>query len=258
MKTTIVLPVSRDMFLDRIFMALETLECEANNTNLFAYVDGDMNLFVKTRNLVEQSKFAQRLCVQRRRQEGRIKVYDLKRRRLRISAIHNEMRQYIQPADFILLTEDDTVLGALALKRLTRAYSERPYAGFVSGVEVGRHGVTHIGAWRVDDVYDPTKIESIDAQQTGVEEVDAAGLYCTLVRYSHYVKHDFKPFDRNDLGPDVEFGLELRQMGQKNYVDHSVRCEHRTPTESLTVANTPTMKVTFTKADRGWKQEVQR
>jgi len=36
-------------------------------TNLLAFVDGEADLFLAARNLVEQSKFAERLCVQGRR-----------------------------------------------------------------------------------------------------------------------------------------------------------------------------------------------
>jgi hypothetical protein len=80
-----------------------------------------------------------------------------------------------------------------------------------------------IGAWRVDDVYEPSMIETVlpakpellnDAGRAigritdqVVEEVDAGGPYCALARYQHYVSHEFRPFDGDALVPDVAWAL---------------------------------------------------
>ena len=48
---------------DQVFASLELLECERDRTSLLAFVAGDADLFLTARNLVEQSKFAERLCV---------------------------------------------------------------------------------------------------------------------------------------------------------------------------------------------------
>jgi hypothetical protein len=62
--TTIILPISREQHLLKVFASLELLECERDRTSLLAFVDGDADLFLTARNLVEQSKFAERVCVQ--------------------------------------------------------------------------------------------------------------------------------------------------------------------------------------------------
>jgi hypothetical protein len=55
--TTIVLPISREQHLLKVSPSLELLECDRERTSLLAFVDGDPDLFLNARNLVEQSKF---------------------------------------------------------------------------------------------------------------------------------------------------------------------------------------------------------
>lgn len=247
------MPVSREDHIDRVFHALEMLECDQAATSLFVYVDGDAALFVKTRNLVEQSKFDQRLCVQRP-QTTKPKLYNIMSRRARIAAVHTEAKQYITGCEYVLLTEDDTVIPSHGLKQLLADYAAVPYAGFISGVELGRWGIPHVGAWAVDDPYEPSRIES-PLPRVGLETVDAAGLYCCLTKADRYLKHEFKPFGET-LGPDFNYGISLRQEGFKNYVDWSVKCEHRTQDKSLTFSNTQPVRFTMTKERNRWRQQV--
>jgi hypothetical protein len=60
---TIILPISREQHLLKVLASLELLECERDRTSLLAFDDGDADLFLTARNLVEQSKLAERLCV---------------------------------------------------------------------------------------------------------------------------------------------------------------------------------------------------
>jgi hypothetical protein len=61
---TIILPISREQHLLKVFTSSEMLECDRERTSLLAFVDGEAELFLTARNLVEQSKFSERLCVQ--------------------------------------------------------------------------------------------------------------------------------------------------------------------------------------------------
>jgi hypothetical protein len=47
----------------KVFASLELLKCDRERTSLLAFVNGEADLFT-ARNLVEQSKFAERLCIQ--------------------------------------------------------------------------------------------------------------------------------------------------------------------------------------------------
>lgn len=268
MTVTIFIPISREDHLAKLFASLEILECDPETTGLFTYVDGSNALYAKARNLTEQSKFAKRLCVQRQDKKPPVQL-DLYLRRLRIAKIQNEAKKYLGGSDYIFGIEDDTIVPPLALTKLIRDYGIYPYAGFISGVELGRWGIPYVGAWRADDVYEPTRLETIKSIEgmtltvaqvmgkTSLEEIDAGGFYCYLTRTSNFMEHEHASFDGNNLGPDVAYGLALRQQGLKNYIDWSIQCEHRTATgEGLTLANTKPRKVVLMKHDDHWRQVV--
>lgn len=227
--TTIILPISRDHYLKRIFAQLEMLECDRTQVNLLCYVDGPLQLFEVARNLTVNSKFNQKLCVYRKK--GTPNVGSVRRRRRRIAEIHNEVKVFIQNADYIFLTEDDTLLPTTALKKLMNHYLSQPHMGLVSGVQIGRWGYDHIGAWAFDDVYSPTKAISVPLESE-LSKVDATGLYCCLTQAKLYMKYEFEPFE-DALGPDVAFGLWLRQQGYQNYIDYSIKCDHLTKRETI-------------------------
>lgn len=251
MVTTIVLLVSREFFLQRIFANLDLLECDPAMTNLLVISDGDYTLFERSRNFTVNSRFKERLCIYRKK--GLPNVGSVRSRRTRIADIHNEAKELIQECDYILLLEDDTIISPNTLKALLSDYSYAPHAGFISGVELGRWGYTHIGAWKVDDIYNTKQITSV-LDGNGLEEVDAAGFFCCLVKKDNYIKHNFQPFE-NILGPDVNFGLELRKVGLKNYIDYTVKCKHITKRGDISFHNSDIMQVQFTKENEKWSMK---
>jgi hypothetical protein len=90
-----------------------------------------------------------------------------------------------------------------------------PFAGLVSGVQLGRHGIAHVGVWVADDVYEPTTITSVMPTDVQIVEVDATGLYCALIKRANYMGHNFGVFDPDAFGPDIALGLSLRASGFK-------------------------------------------
>jgi hypothetical protein len=270
--TTIVLPVSRNQHLLKVFASLELLECDRERTSLLAFVDGDADLFLTARNLVDQSKFAERLCVQGNI-PGPRREFSINTRRRRIAAIQNELRKLIKPCEYVFLIEDDGVLPPDALSRLLADYQAHPYAGFIEGVELGRWGIPHVGAWRADDVYDMKRLESAmpgrpellnDAGRAigrvtdqVVEEIDAGGLYACLTKYERYAGHEFKPYEGCAFGPDIEWGLELRQQGYRNYLDWSVAVEHCRPDQTTQhPKTTPLLRMGFSRSGTVWRGNV--
>lgn len=249
------MPVSRPDFLEKVFHNLEMLECDRRNTNLLVIVDGDAKLFVDVRNRVEMSKFNQRLCVQYQSKVKKMQ-YDLKVRRNRISDIHNTFKKYMAgdfgAIDFVMGIEDDTLIPLDALKKLKQDYSIHPFAGFIEAVELGRWGIPYVGAWKVDDIYTPTKIESL-MPSSGLTQVDAGGFYCFMTTIDNYMMHHYKPFGNNDLGPDMEFGIALRQQGLENYIDWSINCIHKSKEGDISLGNTQPRIVTFIKKDEQWR-----
>ena len=149
---TILLPCSRPDFLDTVFASLEFLDCGREEVNLLTIVDGDNELFVNVRNRTETSKFGERLCVQFPSDEP-MRNYNFMRRRHRISAIHNFAKQHIKKCHYIWCIEDDGQFRPDALKKLLHHYTLLPFAGLVSGVELGRWGIPCIGGWDFNDIY---------------------------------------------------------------------------------------------------------
>lgn len=254
MRVCIVLTVSRSEHLPAIFAALEVMQCNAEQTGLLVITDGDAGLHVLTRNFCEQSKFASRLCVQY--PSGRkLSEYAIQQRRMRISAIKNFSKQHIPDCQYVLGIEDDGAVSPNALEQLLRAYGEHPFAGFISGVQLGRHGLPHVGAWKADDVYDPTMISSLMPAE-GLEEVDAAGWFLYLTKREHYIGYEYRPFDNNQLGPDVQWGIELRRQGLRNFLDWALKIEHRTTNGNIMFANTTPVEVRLTNEQGAWKLGV--
>lgn len=237
---TIVMPISRVDYLRRIFAQLEMLDCDSQNVSLLTYVDGPLDLFQKARNFTVNSKFAERLCVYRKK--GSPNVGGIHQRRKRIAAIHNEIKEHISDKnEFVFLVEDDGLFPTRTLKKLTQRYLENTDAGFISGIEIGRWGHLHIGAWEFDDIYNPTTTTS-PPKKEGIHKIDAAGLYCCLTKTKTYLKHNFEPLDKA-LGPDAHFGLTLRQKGFLNYVDYDVQCIHLTKRGMITVEGSDVVQV---------------
>jgi hypothetical protein len=250
---TIVLPVSRKEHVDAIFARLELLECDRTRTNLLVVVDGPPDLFVLVRNKVELSKFEQRLCLHFK-STHELRYYDRPSRRLRISDVHNFAKQHIVDCDFVFGLEDDTIFPLTALEKLLKDYVLYPFAGAIEGVQLGRHGIRHVGGWKVDDPYDPKQVESV-AFDSGVTELDAGGFYCFLTPREYYIKHEFKPFDVNELGPDVDYGLSLRRMGLQNYIDWDVKTIHKSKHGDVPPSPDGLRIVRFRKNDKGrWRQ----
>ena len=250
---TIVLLVSRRDYLDKVLTGLELMHCDASRTNILCIVDGDDELFLTTRNLVNGMKFNERLVVRSDNKETPSRL-DVQKRRKHIAALHNQAGHLIgDDVDWIFSVEDDTTFGRKALDRLLSVVVNYPSIGFVEGVELGRWGVPYVGAWRADDIYSTTTIKSVEKGK-GVEKIDAGGLYCALIRADLYKNHQFN--SDNGLGPDVNFGMELRRTGYDNYIHWDVPCKHYNNVMGKEVVITPTddtKVVTLTKkSDTKW------
>jgi hypothetical protein len=214
---TIVLLVSRDFLLDRLFARLDELQLPIK-TNLLALVDGNGKLFLKTRNLVSKSKFNQTLCVHAFNKENQLRGQS--QRRQRIADLHNIAQDHLIACDYVLMLEDDGLPPVDTIKRLYDLHTKYPDAGFVSGAEVGRWLSPYIGGWVFEPVNEPKHLTSV--VQNGVQEVTSAGFYACLTK--HYKRYKFAPSP--NWGPDIEWGLKLSQDGFKNYIDTDLIIDH--------------------------------
>lgn len=221
MQITAILPVSRTQYLDRVLESLLNQTQKPNN--LLVIFDGPDKQFIEVRNKISELKFESVLCVKSRYNKC---AFSIPERRVHIAGIHNHFRELIGRADWVFSIEDDGVLPANALSNLLKA-TKTDNVGMVTGVEVGRWGVRYIGAWRVDDVNNAREITSLEnriSEAPLIEEIDACGLYCALIKADMYKMHEFTA--NNGLGADVNLGLFLRSNGYNNYLDWGVSVLH--------------------------------
>lgn len=245
MNITAILPVSRTKYLNRVLESLKNQTLKPNN--LLVIFDGSDSDFAETRNAVVGVDFDTVLCV---RSNNKNPAFSIPDRRRHIVNIHNQARDLIADADWVFSIEDDGILPPNALRRLYNVVKYHTDAGMVTGVELGRWGVPYVGAWTVDDVNNVNIIQSIDnmVDKTPytVDEIDACGLYCALIRADYYRSHEFST--DNGLGPDVNLGIYLRSLGFKNYIDWGVPVTHMTlldGEEILIPANSKSTRVTL-------------
>lgn len=249
MNVTVVLPVSRKDYLHQIFARFEAMPM-FEQTNLLVWVDGPMDLYEVARNLTRESRFYERLCIYGKKHV--VDVGSVRRRRERIAEIHNDIKTRLVDCDWVFSLEDDTLMPSTTFTTMQKWASYYPHAGIISGIELGRWGYPHIGAWNANDVFEPTEFISTPLSK-GLQEVDATGLYCCMIRSDVYKEHTFKPFEKV-LGPDVELGIWLRQQGYKNYIDNDIKCTHLTKIEPVEF-NREIVQVRLKKEDNGkWSQ----
>lgn len=140
-------------------------------------------------------------------------------RRSRIAEVKEQSKDLIVKCDgdLVLGLEDDTVFPSLDLPRLLRLFSD-PLVGFVEGVQCGRWGIKVIGGWMVDDYEFPQKAWTV-MPGVGFEEIDAGGFYGYITRKNLYLRHEYYASTGQPWGPDVNYGLWLRNHGFKCYID---------------------------------------
>lgn len=221
MKITAIFPVSRTSYLDRVIESLLNQTHKPNN--LIVIFDGVDSDFLYVRNKVVGLDFENILCVPSNNTRP---AFTIAERRWHIVNIHNQFKELIGDCDWVFSVEDDGILPPDALEKLVNRVDNA--TGMVTGVELGRWGIPYVGAWRVDDVFNPQKVTSVEnkTDTNELEEIDGCGLYCALIRADLYKEHIFDT--RNGLGPDVNLGLFLRQKGYKNYIDWSIHLTHLT------------------------------
>lgn len=244
---TTILPVSRIKYLNRVLESLlnQTYKIE----NLLVIYDGTKEDFITVRNIIASLDIGTKLCVQ---SNNTTKAFSIPDRRRRIASIHNQAKELVGESDWVFSVEDDGVLPLNALERLVSVAEAYENVGMVTGVELGRWGVPYVGAWVVDNIDNIKVITSLDNKTSQVpfiiEQIDACGLYCGLIRSRYYKSHTF--FSDNGLGPDVNLGLYLRSQGFDNYIDWGIPVTHLTGGDGFEIEIPATDKTRIVKLTR--------
>jgi len=181
----------------------------------------------------------------------------MRARRLRISQNHKELKQMVESychTDFIWQLEGDGVLSEDCLERLIRVYekleSEGNKVGYVSGIQMGRHGLKCVGAWRFNE---DGSFKSLNWNSKGLQTVDGSGFYCLLAKKDVWLKGSAE-WNNEPYGPDVAFGLSLKKLGYNIYMDMTNWVGHKT--EKTILYPDSGINVEFYRDINKWKYRV--
>lgn len=253
---SITIPVTRYWALDDLFYCLDNLICDHQKTELIFYLDtNDPRVLSKCSNYTDNSPFT-RTFIKESGNPGPSEVR-IAARRDRIVATKEAFKSLLSPeSDYVFGIEDDSLFPPDTLQRLLPA-AMRADVGFVEGVQVGRWGVKMIGAWRVNDLDNPTKILSMPAVSVEgkegnryLENIDAGGFYCYLTKTILYKGATYQWHDEC-FGADVCYGLDLRRLGYKVLIDWSLVIGHNDHGNVL-VPDSRCEQVMFNKINDKW------
>lgn len=158
-----------------------------------------------------------------------IPLKDVASCRQRINEVHEATKHLVNGSTFVFGLEDDTIVPPHAFTKLFDYIQRNRLVGYVEGVQVGRHNIRMLGAWRVDDPLSPRKAWTVPYRPSGVEPIDGGGLYCYMTQTPLFKSVPRTMYD-DFFGPDVSYGLRLRQRGYGCFVDYGVQCGHKTET----------------------------
>lgn len=177
-------------------------------------------------------------------------------RRKRIADNHKKLREIVEAYpeyDLIWQVEGDSLYTSDTLESLIRNYQQwlhLPSFGYVSGVQLGRHGIYALGAWHIPE--DKQSFTSIDHKLNGLHKVDATGFYCLLAPRDVWLKGEVS-WQGEPWGPDVNFGLSLRNQGYDIWVDMDLHVGHKTKRGEIWPNKSMTENVTFYRKDNRWE-----
>lgn len=176
-------------------------------------------------------------------------------RRVRIADNHANLKGIvgeIQP-DLVWQIEQDCILPENTLETLIDNYKQldSPTFGYVSANQIGRHGIYHVGAWHVGK----DEFRSADNTLHGIKEIDATGFYCLLATSRAWMDGTAS-WQGEPWGPDVNWGLSLKNIGYKLYINMDLHIGHKTQRGEIWPSHASTCNVHFFKKDGAWKYKT--
>lgn len=179
-------------------------------------------------------------------------AHTITERRKRIAWNHQKLRHIVQAyeSEYVWQLEGDVDLPEDALESLlkTHASINDPQLGYVSGVQVGRHGIYALGAWHVQE----DAFQSLDYKSKGLQQVDATGFYCLLAKRDVWLQGECS-WSGEPYGPDVVWSLSLEY---NKYVDMNLKIGHKTSRGTIHPDQLSTCNVRFYKDGNDWKYKT--
>jgi len=174
-------------------------------------------------------------------------------RRKKIAQNHKRLKWVVEDTDCDLVwqVEGDAELPPDCLERLLANYNNlnNDDFGYISGIQVGRHGLYCLGAWNVNK--DRTNFNSIDYNLEGIQQVSATGWYCLLASKEKWLTGRAS-WNGERYGPDVNWGLS---MPYNKFVDMSLHIGHRVKNGIIRPSDASTCNARFYIEDYKWEFE---
>lgn len=251
----IFMPITRAWRVDAIAQMLAKLDTTGYHCTLLVCIDSTEITEHYVRNAFEKWEvpFNYRIIHTGAQPAGEVRMAT---RRDHIRDMLNFSKGHIrEDSDMVFMVEDDTDITASALRDLMSNFAHLETAGIkvglIEGVQVGRHGYRMIGAWRCNDLENPTVMETIPfTRKYLLEKIDGGGLYCFVTPTHLFKSHEFYWHDEC-FAPDVTYGIELRKQGYENFIDWSVTAGHVQRDLSTLVANENCVVVRYEKQPEG-------
>lgn len=167
-------------------------------------------------------------------------------RRKRIAENHKKLEAIVKAykPDLVWQVEQDIDIPPNTLETLIKHY--RNGFKYISGIQVGRHGLYAIGAWKN---FTENSFESINHKLEGIQEVEATGFYCLLTEADIWLSGKAE-WSGEPYGPDVVWGLSITE---RKYVDMDLKIGHIIKNGVIRPEHTSTCNVRFCRNNNGWK-----
>lgn len=238
--------------------AVEMQAKQLARMNRFTDINVELLVFIDNADITEayvtnqfekyEMPFAYHIASSGRRAPQEVRLF-YRRERIKemLTMVQGEILKIRRTFDMLFMVEDDTQIQSDALQRLLTDYKELTdqniKVGLIEGVQVGRHGIRMIGAWRMDDLENPTVMATVPFNKSSFfEKIDGGGLYCFITPMELFLAHEFYWHDEC-FSVDVTYGIELRKKGYTNLIDWTVTTGHADqngnvlyPNENCTVA----------------------
>lgn len=172
----------------------------------------------------------------------------IEERRVRIAENHKKLRDIVKAydCDYVWQVEQDGIYPPDTLERLVGSLERLAddKLAYVSGIQVGRHGLYCLGAWT--DIT-KTSFKSLDYRLKGLQKVDATGFYCLLAPKDKWLSGK-ATWNGEPYGPDVVWALSIQ--GNK-YCDMDIQIGHIVKNGIIRVSDMSTCNVIYNKAPDG-------
>lgn len=174
-----------------------------------------------------------------------------------LTLMQDTIRKMPEQYEMLFMVEDDTKIEQDTLTKLVVDFDQltqqKVKVGLIEGAQVGRHGIRMIGAWRTDDLDNPTLMTTIPYNQNALfEKIDGGGLYCFITPMELFLAHTFYWHDEC-FSVDVTYGLELRKKGFTNIIDWSVVAGHVDQSGNVLIPSTNCTIAEYRKDGDRWK-----